>query len=327
MKKLLLYAIYALLLIVFICGTALWASVKLRETEQLADILPENGLRVETSELTVHITPTGTNTDTPVLLIHGTGSWGGYWQETADIIAANDYYALALDVPPFGYSDRAPDGNYGRVAQANRIIATVDALGTKPIVVAHSFGASVALETVLLAPEKFAGLVIVSGAVGLNAHETGPDTLPLPARSKYVRRAGVALTSTNGLMTESLIKSFIYDKSLDVSKYATVLQQPMIRKGTTAAHADWLVDLLVPPKDALSTRKDEIAKLTMPTAFIWGDKDEVSPLDVGQTLNSLIAGSTLDVMPDIGHIPQIENSELFHKHLLGALAQISGGSE
>lgn len=327
MKKFVLYGIYSVALILIVICLALWASVKLRETEQLADILPENGMRVETSQLTVHVTPTGADTNTPVLLIHGTGSWGGYWQETADILAANNYYALALDVPPFGYTDRAPDRDYGRVKQAERINAAVDALQTKPIVVAHSFGASVALESVMRAPEKFAGLVIVSGAVGLNAHETGPDTLPLPARRKYIRRAGVALTSTNGLMTESLIKSFIYDKTLDVSKYATVLQQPMVRQGTTAAHADWLVDLLVPPKDALSTREDKIASFTLPTALIWGDKDEVSPLEVGQTLNKLITDSTLNVMPDIGHIPQIENSDLFHKHLLTALAQISGGAQ
>ncbi len=326
MKKLVLYTLYSLALILFVVCLAIWVSVKLRETEQLADILPENGMRVETEQLTVHVTPTGQDTDPPILLIHGTGSWGGYWQETADILAANKYYALALDVPPFGYTDRAPDRDYGRVKQAERINAAVDALQTKPIVVAHSFGASVALESVMRAPEKFAGLVIVSGAVGLGAHETGPDTLPLPARSKYIRRAGVALTSTNGLMTENLIKSFIYDKSLDVSKYASVLQQPMNREGTTAAHADWLVDLLVPPKDAISTREDEIAKFTLPTALIWGDKDEVSPLDVGKTLNTLIKGSTIAVMPNIGHIPQIEDSDLFHKHLLTALAQISGGA-
>ncbi len=327
MKKFILYALYSIALILLVVCLALWASVKLRETEQLADILPENGIRLETQELTVHVTPTGVNTDTPVLLIHGTGSWGGYWQETADILSKNNYYALALDVPPFGYTDHAPDRDYGRVKQAKRINAAVDALQTKPIIIAHSFGASVALESVMRAPEKFAGLVIVSGAVGLNSHTTGPDTLPLPARSKYIRRAGVALTSTNGLMTEKLIKSFIYDKSLDVSKYATVLQQPMNRQGTTAAHADWFVDLLVPPKDALSTREDEIATFALPTALIWGDKDEVSPLDVGQTLNSLIKGSTLDVMPNIGHIPQIEDSPLFHKHLLAALAHISGGTD
>ncbi|MCO4823313.1 MAG: alpha/beta hydrolase [Amylibacter sp.] len=327
MKKFILYAIYSILLILFVCCLALWASVKIRETEQLADILPENGMRVATPLGTVHVTPTGEKTATPVLLIHGTGSWGGYWQETADILSKNNYFALALDVPPFGYSDHAADRDYGRVKQANRILAAVKAMETKPIVVAHSFGASVALETVMRAPDQFAGLVIVSGAVGLNAHETGPDKLPLFATSKYVRRAGVALTSTNPLMTENLIRSFIYDKSLDVSKYAAVLQQPTNRKGTTAAHADWIVDLLVPPKDALSTCEPEIAKFTLPTALIWGDKDEVAPLEVGQTLNSLIAGSTLDVMPDIGHIPQIEHSDLFHKHLLQALSQISGGAD
>ena len=326
MKKFIRYTLYFLTLTLILVCIALWASVKLRETEQLVDVLPENGRRVDIGEMIVHVTPTGKEADTPVLLIHGTASWGGYWQETADIIAAKGYYSMALDVPPFGYSDHAPDGDYGRVKRAKRINATVDALRTKPIVVAHSFGASVALEAVMRAPEKYAGLVIVSGAIGLNTHETGPDTLPLPARNALLRRAGVALTSTNGVMTETLIRTFIYDKSLDVSKYAAVLQQPMVRQGTTAAHADWLVDLIVPPKDALSTRENEISKFPLPTAIIWGDKDDVSPLEVCLTLNSLIKDSTITVMPNIGHIPQIEDSVQFHKHLLTALSRISGGT-
>ena len=115
--------------------------------------------------------------------------------------------------------------------------------------------------------------MIVAGAISLGSHETGPDTLPLPARSAALRRAGVALSSTNGLMTDALVRSFVYDKSLDVSKYADILREPLVRQGTTAAHAEWFVDLLVPPKDAISTRSEEIAKFTLPTALIWGDKD------------------------------------------------------
>lgn len=326
MKKILRNSLYAISFLALLACLALWASVKLRETEHLADILPDNGIRLETRAETIHITPTGDANAPPVLLIHGTASWGGYWAETSEILSENNYYALALDVPPFGYSDHAQDRDYGRVKQADRILAAVDALDLKPIIVAHSFGASVALESVMRAPEKFAGMVIVAGAVGLNAHETGRESLPFPASNPTIRRAGVALTSTNPLMTERLIRSFVYDKSLDVSKYAEILRQPNIRKGTTAAQADWFVHLIVPPKDALSTRPEEIAKITLPTAFIWGDKDEVSPLTDGQKLHSLIKGSTLDVMPNIGHIPQIENVELFHKHLLNALAQISGGA-
>lgn len=326
MKTIFRRAFYTLAILLILLAFGIWVSVTLRETDQLADVLPEDGIRVETPELTLHVTPTGTPTDIPVLLVHGTASWGGYWQETADIIAAQGYYAMALDVPPFGYSDHAPDRDYGRVKQAARINAAVNTLQTKPIMIAHSFGASVALEAVLQAPDNYAGLVIVAGAIGLGSHETGPDALPLPARSAALRRAGVALTSTNGLMTERLIRSFVYDKSLDVSKYADILRQPLSRQGTTGAHAEWIVDLIVPPKDALSTREEVIAKLTLPTAMIWGDKDEVSPLKIGQTLNQLIAGSSLDVMADIGHIPQIEDVPLFHQHLLGALAQISGGT-
>ena len=95
----------------------------------------------------------------------------------------------------------------------------------------------------------------VSGAVDLGTHEASPDKLPLPARSKYIRRAGVALTSTNNLMTKNLIRSFSCDKTLNVSKYATAMQQPVNRKGAIAAKFNRLMKLLVPPKGVLSTAK------------------------------------------------------------------------
>lgn len=46
------------------------------------------------------------------------------------------------------------------------------------------------------------------------------------------------------------------------------MQQPVNQKGTTAAKFNRLMNLLIPPKDVLSTRENEIAKFILPTALI-----------------------------------------------------------
>lgn len=49
-----------------------------------------------------------------------------------------------------------------------------------------------------------------------------------------------------------------------------------------------------------------LQSLRTPTAVIWGASDRVVPLSVGRRLQSLIKGSTLQVVEACGHMPQLE---------------------
>ena len=79
----------------------------------------------------------------PVVLIHGTAAWSELWRATIDALAAAGFHVIALDLPPFGFSDRP--GDYTRERQAARIDGVLDQLGVAPaIIVGHSFGAGAA---------------------------------------------------------------------------------------------------------------------------------------------------------------------------------------
>lgn len=64
-----------------------------------------------------------------------------------------------------GFCERDPAGDYSRERQGRRIIALVAAMGIRPVLVAHSFGAGAAAEAAMAAPEAFTGLVVIDGAV------------------------------------------------------------------------------------------------------------------------------------------------------------------
>ena len=76
-----------------------------------------------------------------ILLVHGTAGWSGFWSEVSDHLARRGWRVIAVDVPPFGYSERDPQARYDRASQAARLAALLQAQGARPaVVVAHSFG-------------------------------------------------------------------------------------------------------------------------------------------------------------------------------------------
>lgn len=300
----------------------------MREDARLPDIAPASGQFINTQIGKIFVTQTGHSDNPAVLLLHGTGAWGGLWQETSDALAQSGFQALAMDLPPFGFSEHDNMHNYNRRAQAKRVLALIDTLKIKPVLVAHSFGASVGTEAVLISPDSFAGMVIVSGAIGMGSHTNGRDSMPFPLGNRAMRQLLVSATFTNPLLTKTFLSSFIHRKDRATDEYVEILKKPLARAGSTAAVAEWLPYLLVAPKDARSTRPEEYKKLRIPNvALIWGDQDTISPLEQGQDIHSFIQDSTLHVLKDVGHIPQIEVPEEFQKILIGVLENIVSPQE
>ena len=64
------------------------------------------------------------------------------------------------------------------------------------------------------------------------------------------------------------------------------------------------------------------ARLKLPTAILWGDKDTVTPVEQANDLKALIPQASLTWLPDLGHIPQIEDPAFFNEALLKALAKL-----
>ena len=55
----------------------------------------------------------------------------------------------------------------------------------------------------------------------------------------------------------------------------------------------------------------QLAGIAVPTLLLWGDKDELIPLECGQDAATLIKNSKLVALPNVGHIPSIEATNDF----------------
>jgi hypothetical protein len=98
-----------------------------RESGERTQLAPNTGRFVKAGDLEIFIQEAGPVDGPPVLMVHGTGAWSAIWRETMDALAAKGYRAIAIDVPPFGYSERPLTPQYGDGPQAARIVGVLDA--------------------------------------------------------------------------------------------------------------------------------------------------------------------------------------------------------
>lgn len=299
-----------------------------RETAVAAKIAPPHGKLVPTAKGALFVQEQGPRDAIPIVLIHGTAAWSEFWRGTIDHLVGRGHRVVAVDLPPFGLSERSGSGAYTRADQAARIDGALAALRIgKAILVGHSFGAGPAVETALRYPDRIAGLVLVAAALGLPdgdapAVDAGRS---LPRRilgTPIVGEAIVSATVTNPLLTRIGLSMMLARKEAATAELAAVLQRPMRLPWTTRDVTAWLQYFLSTDADALGMQPANYARIRAPARIIWGDADTLTPLPQGKRLATLVPGARLQVLADVGHIPQIEDPEAFRVALSRALREI-----
>ncbi|MEZ4676858.1 MAG: alpha/beta hydrolase [Caldilineaceae bacterium] len=305
-----------------------WQSMQ-REVLSNAEARPVTGRFVETTAGAFFVQEAGPVAGPVVLLIHGTGAWSEIWRPTMAALATAGYRAIALDLPPFGFSDRPEPPAYDRQTQANGLLDLLDAMSIVQVtLVGHSFGAGATVELALLAPERIERLVLVDAALGLPA--IGAETWPTAAVTtptlleqllhiRPLRNTLLSATITNPLLTRPLLYTLIANRAAATAEVLTMLQEPLVLHDSTNALGEWLVPFLFAEANGMSSDPAAYATLDLPVALLWGELDQVTPLAQGEALQQRLPNATLTVLPAVGHIPALEDPAAFNRALLAQL--------
>lgn len=299
-----------------------------RETQTEAQLAPMSGRWVQTSKGAMFIQEAGPANGTAIIMTHGTAAWSELWRETLTALSSQGYRAIAVDLPPFGFSERPPDRTYTRHDQAIRIRDVLDRLGIeRAIVLGHSFGAGPAAELAMRFPSRVRALLLVNAALGLPRDGAAPAAAPGWLTGLLgiapLRDGLVATTLTNPMLTQMLLASMLARKERALPDYVAILQHPMQLKASTADFGWWLQYFIAVDRAALSMSPEAFRRIAMPVSILWGDMDTVTPIEQGQRLAGLIPGSKLIPIARLGHIPQIEDPQLFLKTLRDVLANLA----
>lgn len=312
-----------ILLLVAVLGFFSWRATR-REVEERATVAPSSGRFVAAGDVELFVQEAGPPSGDPVVLIHGTGAWSEIWRETMVALGQRGFHAIAVDLPPFGYSEKPAGASaYARQTQASRIIAVLDAFHLpQATLVGHSVGGRPTIEAALKAPDRVLSLVLVDPALafaarGARFEQNDPSWLVRALFGvKPIRDAVLATYGTNPLFIRRLFRSFVSNTSAVTNERVRMLQQPLGLRHTTASYGDWLSALFILPDTSLGSDFANFATLRMPVLIVWGRQDAVTPLWQGEQLRALIPGADLSVIDGAGHIPFIEATEAFDTVLL-----------
>jgi pimeloyl-ACP methyl ester carboxylesterase len=222
----------------------------LRESEPRAGAAPSTGRFVRGGDVEVFVQEAGPAHGPPVLLVHGTGAWSAIWRETMDALAARGYRAIAIDIPPFGFSERPASAQYDDASQAARIVGVLDALEVQDVtLVGHSFGARPTVEAALLDPSRVRLLVLVDAA--LSPTETPQPAAPPPVlvrtvvTTSWLRDPLIAATMTNPILTRTLLRQLILDPTDATDAQVRMVHAPFRISGSTPTLGQWVEQFLM----------------------------------------------------------------------------------
>lgn len=297
-----------LVLLIAIMLAGFRAAAALRETLSPEEAAPAGALFATVDGLKMHYQLWGPHDGPPLLLVHGTASWAETYREVAAPLGEQGFRVIAVDMPPFGYSERPPDQDYSRAAQARRVLGFADALGLRHFSVgAHSSGGGEVIEAAFLAPARIDSLILLGVALGLG--RTRPPAFPFASflDTDWPRQLLTAATLTNPLMTGAGLRRVIENDDLVTGELIAMYRRPLNVKGTTDAVGHWLFrGLFNDERKSLAANPANYRTFASPVLVIWGQEDSIAPLAEGEKIISLFPHSKLVVLDGVNHIPQIE---------------------
>lgn len=290
----------------------------LRESRSRAQAAPTSARFARAGGLEIYYQESGPVDGPTVLLIHGTGAWSEIWRGTMQALSDAGFRCIALDLPPFGFSERPVPPDYTDASQAGRILGLLDALEIRHVtLVGHSFGARPTVEAALRDPNRVQALVLIDAALGLQATAGRPPILSRALlASAPVRDALVSATMTNPMFSRRLLRLLILDPADATDQQIRMIQQQFRVKGTSHALGGWLERFVLAQDHSMAGDRAEYSRLGMPTLVVWGEADSITPLPQAKDLMTVLPNAELVVLENSGHLPLIEDGPALNHALL-----------
>ncbi len=240
----------------------------------------------------------------PVLLVHGFTADSGEVAGVLGPLAERGWHAVAPDLRGHGRSDHPTDpADYSFELMAADVVALADHLGWERFaLVGHSMGGAVAQHVALDRPERLTALVLVS-----TFHGPVPGiTMELVELGRWVvRESGMTgLADAMAARRAENPDSIAAFERLQEARPGYAEQSRARLEATSPDMWMAVASRFVAQEDRLG----RLAKVDVPTAVIVGELDSTM-LDDCRRLASTIPGATLTVIPDAGHVPQLEQPD------------------
>jgi pimeloyl-ACP methyl ester carboxylesterase len=231
----------------------------------------------------------------PLLILHGANGADTWLPYMRDLALRHE--VIVPEHPGFGGSD-TPDWLDTVADLANFYLDFLDQFDLSSVdLVGFSLGGWIAAELAVRNTRRLASLTLV-GAAGIHVK-------------------GVAQIDSFLRNDEQRIRDLFHDQTRAEEMLSAVLRPERedvnLKNRTTTAKLVWQ------PRGYDPHLRKWLHRIGVPTLLVWGEHDRLYPKDYAFAWQSLIPGAKVTVIPDCGHLPQIEQRQAFVATLEGFL--------
>ncbi len=288
-----------------------------------ADPWPAETVRVDVTgrpplELSVRSTPPRAGNQ-PAQMVHGLGGSALNWTDLMALLA-DRLDSRAVDLPGFGVSAPPPDGDYSLGAHARAVARLIEVDGRGPVhLFGNSLGGAVATCIAAYRPELVRTLTLISPALPdlrPGRYRTEVALLAAPGVGPRLSRRLAALTPEQRV--EGLLQLLYADPSVVTPEQRALAVAEVTRRSelphATVALASSARGLL---QEFLRTGGSSLwrlaARVTAPTLVMYGRKDRLVAYQVAPKAKAAFPNATVVVLPQTGHVAQLEHPELVER--------------
>ncbi len=243
---------------------------------------------------------TDTGRGLPVLFLHGFPLNRSMWDKQVDALSLR-YRILTIDLRGHGESD-APLWRYSVEEFADDVTALLDHLKLQQVVlVGLSMGGYVAFAFTRRYRHRLHGLILT---------DTRAQADTVEGRKGRFHLAQTAHTKGPAAVAEVMLPKLLAPETLRSDPSLVQRLRSMIETMPLSGIAG---DLM-----AMADRPDSVSLLpsiTCPTLVVVGEQDQATPVADARLMADSIPGARLSIIPQAGHLPNLEQPEQFNRIL------------
>lgn len=236
----------------------------------------------------------------PVVFLHGLGGSAASFALLATRLASSSRRVLVLDLPGHGRNRlRKGEEPAGLLEHSRALASALEELDEPAVLIGNSLGGALCLHAAAVAPER------VRAVVGLS-----PAGAPLlEAEREAVRdafrgdlRAALEMPGRLYRRPPWLARFFAQDLARHFA--AGPVQRLLAQVGQQALSAE------------------DLSRIGQPVLILWGESDGILPASSVEWFRSHLRNGTVEIVPECGHLPQMEQRALVLARVRRFLAEL-----
>jgi pimeloyl-ACP methyl ester carboxylesterase len=232
----------------------------------------------------------------PLVLVHGAAEDSRIWQPQLASLT-DEFTVVAWDEPGAGRSSDV-SADFGLGDYADCLAGLIEALARGPVHIGGlSWGGTLVLELYRRHPEVVATLILVDTYAGWKG------SLPAAEVEARVEGARRMLAAPQSEFDPTLPGLFAGDSPAEfVALLAEIAAD--VRPESLKVQLRLMAE---------ADQRDLLPRIRVPTLLVWGEQDVRSPLGVARAFEEAIPDARLVVLPNSGHVSNLEQPERFNQ--------------